>query len=175
MQQEYNALLTNKTWSEFLLFLASLLLTINEYFESKKTLMALLTNIKLIWLLMDFIKNKDVIILKPFDQLSSLLHNSPYPYFCSLQILFEVVNLKMVCKLHKAIYGLKQDLQAWYERLNIILNQFGFVHSKCVPSLVVLILLLSVIVSKPKFGYCVNKNAMKHILRYLKGTIGYDL
>ena len=32
----------------------------------------------------------------------------------------------MVCKLHKAMYGPKQDPRAWYERLHNYLIQIGF-------------------------------------------------
>lgn len=42
---------------------------------------------------------------------------------------------KMVCKLNKAIYGLKQAPRAWFQRLAAALCQFGFVSSKCDPSL----------------------------------------
>ena len=43
----------------------------------------------------------------------------------------------VVCKLKKAIYGLKQTPRAWYERLTKTLLTFGFVQSKCDPSLLV--------------------------------------
>lgn len=43
----------------------------------------------------------------------------------------------LVCKLKKAIYGLKQAPQAWYERLTSTLISFGFVRSKCDPSLLI--------------------------------------
>lgn len=41
----------------------------------------------------------------------------------------------LLCKLNKAIYGLKQALKAWFERLLITLHQLGFITSKCDPSL----------------------------------------
>ena len=34
-----------------------------------------------------------------------------------------------VCKLHKAIYGLKQALRAWYQELSVFLLQYGFLNS----------------------------------------------
>ena len=46
-------------------------------------------------------------------------------------------NKSMVCKLKKAIYGLKQAPRAWYERLTKTLLTFGFIQSKCDPSLLV--------------------------------------
>lgn len=35
-----------------------------------------------------------------------------------------------VCKLNKAIYGLKHDSRAWYDRLRNTLMSWGFVHKK---------------------------------------------
>lgn len=51
---------------------------------------------------------------------------------------FEATDQNLVCKLQKAIYGLKQAPRAWYERLAKTLMGFGFVQSKCVPSLMIL-------------------------------------
>lgn len=42
-----------------------------------------------------------------------------------------------MCKLQKAIYGQKQAPRAWYERLTSTLLTFGFVRSKCDPSLLI--------------------------------------
>ena len=40
------------------------------------------------------------------------------------------INPKFVCKLDKAIYGLKQSPRAWYKKLNQSLLQWGFRNSK---------------------------------------------
>lgn len=42
-----------------------------------------------------------------------------------------------VCRLHKAIYGLKQTPRAWNARFTSFLTRLGFVTSKCDPSLFV--------------------------------------
>ena len=39
--------------------------------------------------------------------------------------------------MNRALYGLKQALQQWFERLQSTLIQFGFVASKCDPSLLI--------------------------------------
>lgn len=39
-------------------------------------------------------------------------------------------NTSLVCKLKKAIYGLKQEPCAWHEKLHQALIQFGFVSRK---------------------------------------------
>lgn len=44
---------------------------------------------------------------------------------------FESSDKSLVCKLHRAIYGLKQDPRAWLESLKATLLQFGFTDSKC--------------------------------------------
>lgn len=48
---------------------------------------------------------------------------------------FKSPNSSQVCKLNRAIYGLKQAPQAWFERLTKTLVQFGFQTSRCDPSL----------------------------------------
>ena len=42
-----------------------------------------------------------------------------------------------VCRLHKAIYGLKQALRAWYQELSTFLLSLGFVTSRIELSLFV--------------------------------------
>ena len=44
---------------------------------------------------------------------------------------FEVAYRSLVWKLNKALYGLKQAPRQWFDRLKSILLQFGFVGSKC--------------------------------------------
>ena len=41
----------------------------------------------------------------------------------------------MVCKLHKAIYGLKQSPRAWYAKLSFVLENAGFIRSNVDSSL----------------------------------------
>lgn len=50
---------------------------------------------------------------------------------------FEHSDKTLVCRLNKALYGLKQAPRAWYDRLRSTFLQFGFVSSKCDPSLFV--------------------------------------
>lgn len=45
------------------------------------------------------------------------------------------VHPDQVSRLNKAIYGLKKNLNAWFERLTKTLVQFGFESSKCDPPL----------------------------------------
>nr|KYP32235.1 hypothetical protein KK1_047128 [Cajanus cajan] len=50
---------------------------------------------------------------------------------------FESSDKNLVCKLHKAIYGLKQAPHAWFDKLKATLFQLNFQISKCDPSLFV--------------------------------------
>lgn len=42
-----------------------------------------------------------------------------------------------VCKLHKAIYGLRQAPRAWHDALKSFIRSFGFFSSKSDPSLLI--------------------------------------
>ncbi|MCH80541.1 retrovirus-related Pol polyprotein from transposon TNT 1-94, partial [Trifolium medium] len=48
---------------------------------------------------------------------------------------FEATDKSLVCKLQRALYGLKQAPRAWFERLRSALVKLGFVPIKCDPSL----------------------------------------
>ena len=43
-----------------------------------------------------------------------------------LEGFFDVNNKNIVCRLHKALYGLNQAPRAWYERLHKYLVKIGF-------------------------------------------------
>jgi len=51
---------------------------------------------------------------------------------------FVSINYDLVCKFHSSIYGLKQVLRVWYERLTYTLLGLGFIQSKCDDSLMTL-------------------------------------
>lgn len=48
---------------------------------------------------------------------------------------FERQNSSLVCKLNRSLYGLKQALRAWFDRLSQLLLSFGFQFSHCDKSL----------------------------------------
>ncbi|KAM1278430.1 hypothetical protein ACFX2J_030451 [Malus domestica] len=50
---------------------------------------------------------------------------------------YDVIKGNMICKLHKAIYGLKQSPKAWYAMLNSVLEKAGFLRSNADSSLFV--------------------------------------
>lgn len=58
---------------------------------------------------------------------------------------FDSTTKSLVCKLHKAIYALKQAPRAWFDRLKDQLLQLGFHSSKCYPSLFVYSKTLSIV------------------------------
>lgn len=51
---------------------------------------------------------------------------------------FESSNKSLVCKLHKALYVIKQVPGAWFDHLKSSLRKLKFVPSKCDPSLCLL-------------------------------------
>ncbi|CAH9056104.1 unnamed protein product, partial [Cuscuta epithymum] len=48
---------------------------------------------------------------------------------------FQAQDPSLVCKLHKSLYGLKQAPRAWFHKLTSVLYTAGFQQSKCDPSL----------------------------------------
>ena len=48
---------------------------------------------------------------------------------------FDAPYKSLVCRLNKAIYGLKQTPRQWFDKLKTTLLQFGFCSSKVDPSL----------------------------------------
>lgn len=44
---------------------------------------------------------------------------------------FEVANKSLVCKLHKALYCLKQAPRTWFQKLTTTLHQMDFKSSRC--------------------------------------------
>ena len=50
---------------------------------------------------------------------------------------FENRNTSLVCKLNKALYGLKKAPRQWFDRLKSTLLHLDFSRSKCDPSLFV--------------------------------------
>lgn len=36
----------------------------------------------------------------------------------------------MVCRLHMSLYGLKESPRVWFGRFNLVVQQFGMVHSE---------------------------------------------
>eukprot|EP00253_Pinus_taeda_P036516 PITA_36516 len=89
---------------------------------------------------------------------------------------FEVHGKKChVYKLKKALYGPKQAPRAWYSRIDGYLMSLGFTKSDVDPNLyykVVKVNTLSEFMVEPRHEYWI---AVKHVLRYLCGTVSYGL
>nr|KYP55969.1 Copia protein [Cajanus cajan] len=149
-------------------------------------------------------KYKARLVVKGFDQQPDLHFSktfSPVVKPVIIRIVFSLA-VSLVCKLQKALYGLKHAPCAWFERLTSVLLMLGFNKSKCDPSLFIfsdsttivymLVYMDDIILtrnSSPIIGYIsVNKvsqfmcspmeehwKVVKRILRYLKGTIGHGL
>lgn len=65
-------------------------------------------------------------------------HLSESVYMSQLPCFVDDDHPSYVCKLRKAIYGLKQALRAWYHELRTFLIQFGFKNSHADTSLFIL-------------------------------------
>jgi hypothetical protein len=71
----------------------------------------------------------------------------------SLKASYSIIKELMYVNLRKLLYGLKQAPRAWYGRIDSFLQSLGFTKSIADP----------------------NLYAVKHILRYVRGTIAYSL
>lgn len=77
----------------------------------------------------------------PINQLdvhNAFLHgNSEEEVFMKQPLGFEHSDKTLVCRLEKAIYGLKKTPRAWFEKFALVLTSLGFIASKCDSSLFV--------------------------------------
>lgn len=143
-------------WSLFLL--PNRPLDANGFLNSNEPLMGLLLGIRFGWLLKAFSNSMALIFRKPLvwlpsNQLFVFSYVSPYITIVPLDISNALLHGKLaeeeqppgfvdpshpslVCKLHKAFYGLKQALRAWYSTFSFffLLSQ-GFTQSLCDSSL----------------------------------------
>eukprot|EP00253_Pinus_taeda_P002638 PITA_02638 len=77
-----------------------------------------------------------------------------------------------VCRLKRALYGLKQAPHAWYTRIDSYFTGLGFSKSEVDPNLYQIVVEASQAMVKPTKLFW---KAGKHVLCYLRGTLGYGL
>ncbi|KAM1686823.1 hypothetical protein ACFX2K_034873 [Malus domestica] len=64
------------------------------------------------------------------DMKNAFLHEElQEELYMQLPLGYDGIQGNMVCKLHKAIYGLTQSPRAWYAKLSSVLKKAGFLRS----------------------------------------------